>query len=105
MMIARPEVSKLDTYGEGRALAVASASCSSSVRRARRSLLGKEPEPLRRSRPPMPTPLHLSDEEKDLLLALAAPIDQRLRPEFLAAVAAELSSEARKRRVPSRQCH
>ena len=40
----------------------------------------------------MPTPLHLSDEEKDLLLALAAPIDQRLRPEFLAAVAAELEA-------------
>jgi hypothetical protein len=40
----------------------------------------------------MPTPLHLSDEEMDLLLALAAPIDQRLRPEFLAAVAAELEA-------------
>ena len=41
----------------------------------------------------MPTPLHFSDEEKDLLLALAAPIDQRLRPEFLAAVAAELEAD------------
>ena len=40
----------------------------------------------------MPTPLHLSDEEMDLLLALAAPIDQRQRPEFLAAVAAELEA-------------
>jgi hypothetical protein len=40
----------------------------------------------------MPTPLHLSDEEMDLLLALAQPIDQRLRPEFLAAVAAELEA-------------
>jgi hypothetical protein len=45
-----------------------------------------------RSRPPMPTPLQLSDEEMDLLLARAAPIDQRLRPEFLAAVAAELEA-------------
>jgi hypothetical protein len=40
----------------------------------------------------MPTPLPLSDEEMDLLLALAAPIDQRLRTEFLAAVAAELEA-------------
>ena len=40
----------------------------------------------------MPTPLHFSDEEKDLLLMLAQPIDQRLRPEFLAAVAAELEA-------------
>ena len=40
----------------------------------------------------MPTPLHFSDEEKDLLLKLAQPIDQRLRPEFLAAVAAELEA-------------
>jgi hypothetical protein len=40
----------------------------------------------------MPTPLQLSDEEMDLLLARAAPIDQRLRPEFLAAVAAELEA-------------
>jgi hypothetical protein len=42
----------------------------------------------------MPTPLHLSDEEMDLLLALAAPIDQRLRTEFLTAVAAELEAAA-----------
>ena len=40
----------------------------------------------------MPTPLHLSDEEMDLLLALAAPIDHRQRTEFLAAVAAELEA-------------
>jgi hypothetical protein len=40
----------------------------------------------------MPTPLHLSDDEMNLLLVLAAPIDQRLRPEFLAAVAAELEA-------------
>jgi hypothetical protein len=39
-------------------------------------------------------PLHLSDEEMDLLLALAAPIDQRRRTEFLAAVAAELEAAA-----------
>jgi hypothetical protein len=39
-------------------------------------------------------PLSLSDEEKDLLLALAQPIDQRLRPEFLAAVAQELEAAA-----------
>jgi len=37
-------------------------------------------------------PLHFSDEEKDLLLALAQPIDQRLRTEFLTAVAAELEA-------------
>jgi hypothetical protein len=37
-------------------------------------------------------PLHLSDEEMDLLLSLAAPIDQRLRTEFLTAVAAELEA-------------
>jgi hypothetical protein len=36
--------------------------------------------------------LALNDEEKDLLLALAQPIDQRLRSEFLAAVAAELEA-------------
>jgi hypothetical protein len=40
----------------------------------------------------MPTPLHFSDEEKDLLLMLPQPIDQRLRPDFLAAVAAELEA-------------
>jgi hypothetical protein len=40
----------------------------------------------------MPTPLHFSDEEKDLLLTLAQPLDQRQRPEFLAAVAAELEA-------------
>ena len=44
------------------------------------------PEP-----PPMP-PLQLNDEEKDMLLSLAQPIDQRLRSEFLAAVEAELSA-------------
>ena len=38
-------------------------------------------------------PLSLSDEEKDLLLALAQPIDQRQRTEFLAAVAAELEAD------------
>ena len=40
----------------------------------------------------MPTPLHLSDDEMNLLLVLAAPIDQRLRTEFLTAVAAELEA-------------
>jgi hypothetical protein len=39
----------------------------------------------------MPSPLHFS-EEKDLLLALAQSIGQRLRPEFLAAVAQELEA-------------
>jgi hypothetical protein len=42
----------------------------------------------------MSTPLHFSNEEKDLLLALAQPIDQRLRTEFLTAVAAELEAAA-----------
>jgi hypothetical protein len=37
-------------------------------------------------------PLALTTEEMDLLLALAAPIDQRLRSEFLGAVAAELEA-------------
>jgi hypothetical protein len=37
-------------------------------------------------------PLSLTDEEKDLLLSLAQPIDQRQRTEFLAAVAAELEA-------------
>ena len=37
-------------------------------------------------------PLHFSDEEKDLVLELAAPIDQRVRTEFLTAVAAELEA-------------
>jgi hypothetical protein len=39
----------------------------------------------------MPSPLNFSGE-KDLLLALAQPIGQRLRPEFLAAVAQELEA-------------
>jgi hypothetical protein len=37
-------------------------------------------------------PLSLTTEEMDLLLTLAAPIDQRLRTEFLTAVAAELEA-------------
>jgi hypothetical protein len=37
-------------------------------------------------------PLALNDEEMTLLLSLSAPIDQRLRSEFLAAVAAELEA-------------
>jgi hypothetical protein len=37
-------------------------------------------------------PLQLNDDEMNLLLVLAAPIDQRLRHEFLAAVAAELEA-------------
>jgi hypothetical protein len=37
-------------------------------------------------------PLSLSTEEMDLLLTLAAPIDQRLRTEFLTTVAAELEA-------------
>jgi hypothetical protein len=37
-------------------------------------------------------PLALTTEEMDLLLTLAAPIDQRLRPEFLTAVASELEA-------------
>jgi hypothetical protein len=42
----------------------------------------------------MPTPLHLSDEEMDLLLALAAPIDQRQRTQFLTEVTAAIEEEA-----------
>ena len=37
-------------------------------------------------------PLHLNDEEKDLLLSLAQPIDQRQRTEFLCRRAAELEA-------------
>jgi hypothetical protein len=40
----------------------------------------------------MNMPLALTTEEMDLLLTLAAPIDQWLRPEFLTAVAAELEA-------------
>jgi hypothetical protein len=39
-------------------------------------------------------PLSLTTEEMDLLLALAAPINQRLRTEFLTAVAAELEANS-----------
>jgi hypothetical protein len=37
-------------------------------------------------------PLSLSTEEMDLLLSLAAPIDQRQRTQFLTEVAAELEA-------------
>jgi hypothetical protein len=37
-------------------------------------------------------PIAFSDEEKDLLLSLAAPIDQRQRDQFLREVAAELEA-------------
>jgi hypothetical protein len=37
-------------------------------------------------------PLELSDAEMSLLTELAAPIDQRLRPDFLRAVAVELEA-------------
>ena len=39
-------------------------------------------------------PLHLSDDEMNLLLALAAPFDQRLRQEFLAAAELEANGQA-----------
>lgn len=39
-------------------------------------------------------PLHLSDEEMDLLLTLAAPIEQCQREQFLVEVAAELEAAA-----------
>ena len=41
----------------------------------------------------MPTPLSLTTEEMDLLLTLAAPIDQRQRDQFLQEVAAELEAK------------
>lgn len=37
-------------------------------------------------------PLQLNDEEMNVLLALAGPIDQRLRPQVLQEVAAELEA-------------
>jgi hypothetical protein len=38
-------------------------------------------------------PLQLNDEEMTVLLTLAGPIDQRLRPQFLQEVAAELEAK------------
>ena len=38
-------------------------------------------------------PLHFTEEEKDLLLQLAAPIPLRQRRDFLLAIAAELETE------------
>jgi hypothetical protein len=38
-------------------------------------------------------PLALTTEEMDLLLSLAAPIDQQLRPQFLQEVAQELEAK------------
>jgi hypothetical protein len=40
-----------------------------------------------------PMPLSLTTEEMDLLLALAGPSDQQLRPQFLQEVAAELEAK------------
>jgi hypothetical protein len=37
-------------------------------------------------------PVHFSDDEMEVVLALAAPIDRRHRGEFLAAVAEELAT-------------
>jgi hypothetical protein len=42
----------------------------------------------------MPTPLHFSDEEMDLLLALARPIEPAQRSAFLDAVAAAIEGQA-----------
>jgi hypothetical protein len=39
------------------------------------------------------TPLQLSDDEMSVLMTLAGPIDQRLRPQFLQEVAAELEAK------------
>jgi hypothetical protein len=39
-------------------------------------------------------PLHLNDDEMNVLLSLAGPIDQRLRPQFLQEVAQELEANA-----------
>jgi hypothetical protein len=38
-------------------------------------------------------PLELNDSEMSMLLTLSAPIDQRLRPQFLQEVAAELEAK------------
>jgi hypothetical protein len=45
-----------------------------------------------RSRSPMPTPLHLTDEELRQLLELAEPVAYGQRREFLRAVAGELAA-------------
>jgi hypothetical protein len=39
------------------------------------------------------TPLQLSDDEMTVLMSLAAPIAQHLRPQFLQAVAEELAAK------------
>jgi hypothetical protein len=38
-------------------------------------------------------PLHLNDDEMNVLLSLAGPIDHQLRPQFLQEVAAELEAK------------
>jgi hypothetical protein len=38
-------------------------------------------------------PLQLNDDEMSVLMSLAGPIDQRLRPQFLQEVAAELEAK------------
>lgn len=40
----------------------------------------------------MPTPLQLNDEEMAVLMDLARPLDQQLRPQFLQDVAVELEA-------------
>jgi hypothetical protein len=62
-----------------------------SIERAAVWLMVGAPGP-RFSRTPDAAALHFSDEEKDMLPALAQPIDQHLRTEFLTAVAAELEA-------------
>jgi hypothetical protein len=54
----------------------------------------------------MPTPMHLSDEEMDVLLGLAEPIAYGRRDEFLQAVAAtlgELPAGRTGRGLPARE--
>ena len=50
-------------------------------------------------------PLSLTTEEMDLLLTLAAPIDQRQRDQFLHEVVAEWRGEATGRRIGEGSVH
>jgi hypothetical protein len=52
----------------------------------------------------MPTPLQLNDDEMSVLMSLAGPIDQRLRPQFLQEVATSLRRSDRPARSARAQC-
>ena len=49
-------------------------------------------------------PLQLSDDEMSVLMSLAPPIDQRLRPQFLQEVAAELEAKRQAGELARARC-